>query len=56
MSKIFTCAECGVTFESERNDEEAKEEARNLFPGLNVDDPNQVDIVCDDCWEKYIHG
>lgn len=44
----YTCALCGETFNKAISDSEAMAEAREFFPDSAPDD---MDIVCDDCWQ-----
>ncbi len=45
----YKCQMCGGEFESDITDEEALEEARELFPEYEKE---EMEIVCDDCWKK----
>ena len=55
MSETFTCDHCGGTFEKLWSDEEAAAEAEEFFPGIDVSDPRDAGIVCDECVE-YLMG
>ena len=54
MSGTYTCASCGETFESGWSDEEAAAEAQENFPGIDVSDPAEAGVVCDDCYEHIM--
>ncbi len=55
MSKTFTCAHCGTTFESDRPDGEAAAEAKELW---DIDDIEAADVavICDDCFCVLTEG
>lgn len=53
-SETFTCDNCGVTREKGWTDEEAAAEAAGLFPGLDVTDPAEAGIVCEDCFQHIM--
>jgi len=46
----FKCAVCGGIFEKSRTDEEANEEAKNIWGVDNADKNNDMVLVCDDCF------
>jgi hypothetical protein len=48
----FTCAACGGTFEREPgwSQEHIEDEYRKTFGK----DPDDVDVVCDDCYQKIV--
>ncbi len=47
MSFIYKCARCGETFESDRDDEEARAEFKSKY---GIDPPTVLtEVVCDDC-------
>ena len=48
----YTCEDCGGTFESERSDEEAQQEAVEIW-GVRGDDPGMA-LVCDDCFNAIM--
>lgn len=50
MDGTFTCDSCGKTFPKGWSDEEAAAEAEELFPGIDVTDPDEAGIVCDACY------
>ena len=50
----FTCEDCGETFGKEWSDEEAAAEAQGLFPGIDVTDPDEAGVVCDDCFNRIM--
>jgi hypothetical protein len=54
MSDTFTCDNCGGTFGKMRPDEEAEAEAQELFPGIDVTDPEESGVVCDDCFDHIM--
>jgi hypothetical protein len=47
MSKKFTCALCGRTYNKKWTDEEAAEELADKFPGFAIE---ECGVVCDDCY------
>ena len=50
----YQCADCGGIFEKGRSDEEAKNEAKELF-GIedeDIEQGNDVAVICDDCFKK----
>jgi hypothetical protein len=49
MSKDFVCAACGEPFTSDRDDEEAKRTAYELFGPLN---PEDFVVICEDCFQR----
>jgi len=51
MSRIYTCANCKQTFESDWSDDAARDEAREVL-GRDVRDDDS--IVCDDCYNKIM--
>jgi hypothetical protein len=46
---IFTCALCGIEFESDGPEAEAQAEAVEVFGAY---DPEEDAVVCDDCWVR----
>ena len=50
----FTCESCGGTFDKGWSDEEAAAEAQGNFPGINVSDPDEAGVVCDDCYQHIM--
>jgi hypothetical protein len=50
----FTCASCGGTFKKGWSDEEAAAEAQELFPGIDVSDPDEAGVVCDGCFRHIM--
>jgi uncharacterized Zn ribbon protein len=52
MKGDYTCEHCKGTFRSERPDEEAEEELKDLF-GTTLEETECV-ILCDDCWRKLV--
>jgi hypothetical protein len=55
MSGTFTCASCGDTFDKGWSDEEAAAEAQENFPGIDIGNPDEASVVCDDCY-RHIMG
>ena len=53
-SDTFTCANCGETHEKGWSDEEATAEAQENFPGIDVSDPGEAGVVCDDCYQHIM--
>jgi hypothetical protein len=53
-SGTFTCESCGGTFDKVWSDEEAAAEAEENFPGLDVSDPAEAGVVCDDCYRHIM--
>jgi hypothetical protein len=47
----YTCSHCGGTFLTNRPDEQAREEARALFPGIDTVEEN---VLCEDCWQAFM--
>ena len=47
---VYVCAACGGEFVSERSDEEAADEATQVF-GVPLED---YDVVCDVCWKSLL--
>ena len=54
-AETFTCARCGETHDKGWSDAEAAAEAEGNFPGIDVTDPDEAGVVCDDCYE-YLMG
>ncbi len=54
VTETFTCASCGGTHEKGWSDEEAAAEAQQNFPGIDVSDPAEAGIVCDDCYQRLM--
>ena len=54
-AETFTCARCGETHDKGWSDAEAAAEAEGNFPGIDVTDPDEAGVVCDDCYQ-YIMG
>ena len=53
-SETFTCESCGDTLPKGWSDAEAAAEAEELFPGINVTDPAESGVVCDDCYQHIM--
>ncbi len=53
-ARTFTCDNCGKTFDSDWSDEEAAAEAQENFPGLDITDPDESGVVCDDCYQRIM--
>lgn len=51
MENSFTCAYCRKTFPKGWSDEEAAQEAANLFPDHEQKD---MEVVCDDCFKRIM--
>lgn len=48
----YKCASCGIVYEKGWTDEEAKQEAEEIF-GKHPDDWNSPQkVVCDDCFQE----
>lgn len=47
----YTCAECGQTYESGWDEEDATAELAATFP---LQDKTACDVVCDDCYKKIM--
>ena len=45
----YTCAVCKETFEKGWCDDEAMEEAEEMFPSIPED---EMELVCDDCYNE----
>ena len=54
MSETFTCDNCGATHEKGWSDAEAAAEAEGNFPGMNISDPAEAALVCDDCYQHIM--
>jgi len=54
-AETFTCARCGETHDKGWSDAEAAAEAQENFPGIDITDPDEAGVVCDDCY-KYLMG
>ena len=54
MTETFTCDSCGETFPKGWSDEEAAAEAEELFPGMDLTDPDEAGIVCDGCYQHIM--
>ena len=52
--ETFTCESCGETKEKGWSDAEAAAEAEELFPGIDVSDPAEAGMVCDDCYQHIM--
>lgn len=49
--RTYTCDRCGGTFETDRSDEDAMEEALRLFGEIP---PDQIAVVCTDCHRRMM--
>lgn len=49
MSEKYTCTMCQQEFLKGWSDEEAKAELGENFPGF---EPDECDVVCDDCYKS----
>lgn len=47
---IVTCDACGLRFENAWSEADARAEAAQNYPGLEVDDRRSTAVVCDDCY------
>jgi DNA-directed RNA polymerase subunit RPC12/RpoP len=45
----YKCAMCGNIYEKGWTDAEALVESENVFGKISTD---ELEVVCDDCWEK----
>jgi hypothetical protein len=52
MPDTYTCSDCGGTFETERSDEAAHEEAVRNFGRRG--DSGGMALVCDDCYKRIL--
>jgi Fe2+ or Zn2+ uptake regulation protein len=48
------CEECQGVFEKGWSEEEAREEAAENFPGLDIDNCMEAALVCDDCYRRIM--
>ena len=46
--KEYTCAACGLKFESEWSDKEAQEEAKSIWGDVGENPA----VICDDCFQE----
>jgi len=60
LDKTYTCAHCGGTFDTDRPDEEAQQEALDNF-GVRGDAPAHetpggegMAVICDDCYQEFM--
>ena len=53
MSDKFICDECGGEF-CKGSEEEAAAEAAINFPHLDINDPNEAGMVCDECFKTIM--
>ena len=53
-NKLTTCSICGDVFEPENTDEEAMDDARQLF-GKEYIDNISLAVVCDTCYDLVIN-
>ena len=51
IGDLYECAVCHGTFAKTISDEEARAEARSLFPAEDLEDTG---VVCDDCFHKVM--
>lgn len=54
MGKTYTCDNCSKTFDSDWSDDEAAAEAQENFPGIDVTNPAEAGLVCDDCYQSIM--
>lgn len=52
--KLFTCDQCGSTFESTKSDEKAREEYEENFP-FEAARGGKHAVVCDDCFNEIMN-
>lgn len=52
MRQSYTCSACGKTFTKDRPDAEAKAEFEKRW-GIPFN-PQEVDVVCDDCFKLMV--
>lgn len=50
----YTCGNCKETFESERPDDDARQEFADIWGGEPT--PDRADIVCEPCFNKLIQA
>lgn len=53
----YKCAKCGKIFEKGWSDEEANQEAEELWSFWSVKDASErddFDVICDDCFKKLM--
>lgn len=53
MAETFTCEECGGTFDKEWTDDEALDEANELW-SREEQSAAGLAIVCHDCWLRLM--
>jgi hypothetical protein len=53
VSDTYTCAICGVVFESSRSNDEAMQESKALWGDYEPDD---LAVICDDCFRGRPDG
>ena len=51
--KTYTCAICGITYETERTDEEAMAEMKENFGDVPIE---ETMVICDDCYQATTIG
>lgn len=50
IGELFTCANCGRSYEKARPDDEAKREAQELW-GPEIAAGEEMVVICDDCFK-----
>lgn len=48
------CSVCGVCWESERPHADVVAEADDLFPGMDINNPDEMGVVCEPCFIKVM--
>ncbi len=54
MSRMCKCSVCGLVWESERNIDEVIAEANDLFPDMDIKNPDEMGVVCEPCFIKVM--
>jgi hypothetical protein len=49
----YQCARCKGVFKKGVSDEEAANEANELYPGLMQATPEERATICDDCFKEF---
>lgn len=49
--RVYTCAACGETYETDRTDDQAEAEFREVFGSIPKEERA---IVCEDCFIKFM--
>jgi 5-methylcytosine-specific restriction endonuclease McrA len=48
----YQCASCGGIFEKGRTDDEANEEANDIWGVENASENSDMVVICDDCFNR----